>query len=64
MELHVDANMIGQAPSEEFGLLVRGEAAGVRHPCLEGILVRRDGGGERQAGQVRKMVQRGGPNRW
>lgn len=53
MEFHVDPDMLREAPSEELGLLIWREVAGVRHSCLKGLLVVRDGGRDRQTRQFR-----------
>ena len=40
MELYVDADVVRKAAGEQMRLLVRREAAGVRHTRLERIQVR------------------------
>ena len=56
MKLHINANVLREAPSEERGLLIWSEAAGVRHFHLEGLLINRDVGRERQVSQFRQVV--------
>ena len=56
MKLHVNANVLREAPSEEMGLLIWSEAVGVRHSRLIGLLVSHNGGRERQASQFRQVV--------
>lgn len=56
MKLHIDIDVLREAPSEEMGLLVQSEAAGVCHSRLEGLLIRCDVGQERQMSQLGQVV--------
>lgn len=56
MHLHVDPDVVQQAPGEELGLLVGGEPASMRHARLERLLVGLDKHRERQSSKVRQVI--------